>query len=293
MLEVFLTLRILGDTRLFELTLLDEKWEQKALQKNENLIKYLKDRRVIRDPRVEHALRKVPRHHFLTTFSTGYRTYDLREIDDIEETLLATYADDALMISFGDYETPMASISQPSVVVEMLEALELKEGQRVLEIGTGTGWNAALLASIVGIKGRVYTMEISEELAQSARERFLAYEMLEVINLIVGDGRFGYEEGSPYERIICTAGTDFLYVAWIEQICPGGIMVVPTNGSHDYCPMLKIIREKEYLIVKNLSLARFVPLIPKRSAEFEPEGIPIAKLIEVAEKRNGTYRLTT
>ncbi len=273
------------------MVLLEEKWEEIALRKNEELIAYLKIRKAITDKRIEMALRRMPRHRFLATFSSGYGYYDLAKNEDLEAGLRAAYSDDALMLSWGVEETPMASISQPSIVVEMLQELELKEGQKVLEIGTGTGWNAALIASIVGVNGRVTTVEVSDELAEKARERIFAYELGEVVSVVCGDGRLGAEQNAPYDRIICTAGADKLYFSWIKQLKVNGILVLPTDGSQDFCPMLRIERGVDRLHVKTLTLARFVPLVPKRREEPEPEGIDVVELLRAAEKQSGILRL--
>ncbi|HEU0088775.1 MAG TPA: methyltransferase domain-containing protein [Pseudonocardiaceae bacterium] len=121
---------------------------------------------------------------------------------------------------------PSSSCSQPSVVANMLDALDLQEGQRVLEIGTGTGWNAALLTHGVGERGRVVTLEVDPHLADQARRALTraGYHPL----VITGDGLAGYLPGAPYDRVIATASIrEVVPPAWLEQLRPGGRVVTP------------------------------------------------------------------
>jgi protein-L-isoaspartate(D-aspartate) O-methyltransferase len=119
-----------------------------------------------------------------------------------------------------------SSASQPSIVVEMLGALDARPGQAVLEIGTGTGWNAALLSRCVGEHGRVVTIEVDPRLAQQARCALghARYDPL----VITGEGLVGYSAGAPYDRVISTASIrEVVPRAWLEQLRPGGRLVTP------------------------------------------------------------------
>lgn len=162
----------------------------------------------IRTAAVERAFRAVPRHLFVP------------EVD-----LDHAYRDEVLPI-----ETPncavASSASQPAIVAEMLEQLGTEPGDRVLEVGTATGYNAALLAYLVGESGSVVTAEINESLARRARRSLAAagYSCVEVLN---ADGASGYPECAPYDRIIVTAGAPDIAPAWREQLAAGGRLVVP------------------------------------------------------------------
>ena len=113
----------------------------------------------------------------------------------------------------------------------MLEQLEAGDGDHVLEIGTATGYNAALLAQLVGPSGLVVTVEIEEDLAERARQSLAAtgYRQVKVVR---GDGRIGFSECAPYNRIVVTAGAREVAPAWIDQLAEGGRMVVPLINLH-------------------------------------------------------------
>ncbi|MGH3915985.1 MAG: methyltransferase domain-containing protein [Pseudonocardiaceae bacterium] len=121
---------------------------------------------------------------------------------------------------------PSSSCSAPSIVAEMLEALDVRPGQSVLEIGTGTGWNAALLAHRVGAHGRVDTIEVDPDVAEQAR-RALAKAGYPAL-VVTGDGLAGYPAGALYDRVICTASIrELVPRAWLDQLRPGGRVVTP------------------------------------------------------------------
>ncbi len=121
---------------------------------------------------------------------------------------------------------PSSSCSQPSIVADMLEALSVQPGQSVLEIGTGTGWNAALLSRCVGEHGRVVTIEVDPRLAQDAR-RALTHAGYHPL-VITGDGMSGYSADAPYDRVISTASIrEVVPRAWLDQLRPAGRLVTP------------------------------------------------------------------
>lgn len=129
---------------------------------------------------------------------------------------------------------PTSSASMPSVVAGMLDALEVREGHSVLEIGTGTGWHAALLGRRVGAKGRVVSVEIDPQVADAAR-RALA-KVGAKVDVVTGDGEHGYPEAGPFDRVIATAAARVIPFAWVSQTRPGGVIVTPWGT--DYCPGL-------------------------------------------------------
>jgi len=256
---------------------LDETLEKTAAELNDRLIDALTRRKALTDDRIAAAMRAAPRHHFLDSFSASIGDFDLREREGIARALEAAYADDALMLSWGHRGRGLASISQPTVVVEMLQALAIEEAHRVLEVGAGSGWNAALIAELVGEEGRVVTVEVSEQLAESARERLIPWNQVVVLH---ADGRFGAPEEGPFDRIMVTAGTRKIYDAWMSQLRTGGILVTPTDAGMDFSPMLRIVKREDGLEVKQLSYARFVPVRAGKGRLPDPPGTPVEKLMQ-------------
>jgi protein-L-isoaspartate(D-aspartate) O-methyltransferase len=123
------------------------------------------------------------------------------------------YSDDALL----SHKNPPSSTSQPSLVVQMLEALRIRPGNRVLEIGAGTGWNAALMAHLAGPRGHVVTIEIQAHVARAARHH-LKRLAIENATVVTGDGAKGYTKGAPYDRLITTVTCPEVFPSWWEQL---------------------------------------------------------------------------
>jgi len=192
--------------------------------------------RGISDDRVLKAMEKIPRHLF------------------VDEGLQdQAYADNPLPI--GDRQT----ISQPYIVALMTEALELKGNEKVLEIGTGSGYQAAILAEL---SERVFSIERIGSLADKARK---VLESLNYYNVLirVGDGTYGWREESPFDAIIVTAGAPDVPRTLLEQLAIGGRLVVPTGDRYTQ-KLLKLTRTSESLEnteTKDLGGCRFVNLI--------------------------------
>lgn len=189
----------------------------------------------IKDKKVLEAMEKIPRHEFVPRSMEG-----------------EAYSNVPLPIGYGQ------TISQPYTVAFMLEALELKEGNKVLEVGTASGYNACLIAEIVGKKGKVYTIEIIPELVKTAEEN-IKKAGIKNIKVVHGDGSRGYEKAKPYDRIILTAGAPSVPKPLIKQLKYGGILVGPI-GSMCSQNMIKITKTKKGLIKKDIGLFIFVPL---------------------------------
>jgi len=170
----------------------------------ENLVRwgYLRTQDVIR------AFREVPRHEFVP-----------KKVRD------HSYSDQPLPIGLGQ------TISAPSMIAIMMETLDLKPGHRVLEIGAGSGYNAALLAEVVGKTGEVVTVERIPELAGFARDnlRRTGYGRVKVV---VGDGTLGYPEGAPWDRILVTACAPEIPQPLVEQLVIGGKLGAPVGQQH-------------------------------------------------------------
>jgi protein-L-isoaspartate(D-aspartate) O-methyltransferase len=162
----------------------------------------------VRSAPVEDAMRAVPRHLFLPD-----RTTD------------AAYADEAVAVQHVD-GVATSSASQPSMVAIMLEQLALAPGQRVLEIGAGTGYNAALMARIVGTSGSVTALDIDPALIASAAAH-LAEAGIGGIALVCADGALGYPPAAPYDRIVLTVGAADVRPEWVAQLAPSGRLLVP------------------------------------------------------------------
>jgi protein-L-isoaspartate(D-aspartate) O-methyltransferase len=162
----------------------------------------------IRSRRVEAAFRAVPRHPFLPGVA-------LEEV--YQDTHVATKRIGGRVVS---------SSSQPAMMAIMLEQLAAEPGQRVLEIGAGTGYNAALLAHIVGPGGAVTTLDVDPEIVAAARAH-LAAAGVSAVRVVCADGTLGFRDGAPYDRVILTVGAAEVAPAWREQLRVGGRLVMP------------------------------------------------------------------
>lgn len=191
--------------------------------------------RGIKDPRVLSAMLKVERHRFV-----------------LEEYLNAAYSDQPLPIGEGQ------TISQPYIVALMTELLELKGEEKVLEIGTGSGYQAAILAELAK---EVYSIEIIEPLASSAEKRLrqLGYQN---INVKVGDGYLGWPEVAPFDAIIVTAAPDHIPKPLLEQLKEGGRMVVPV-GTYTQ-ELKKIVKRSGKIETADVIPVVFVPMTGER-----------------------------
>ena len=163
--------------------------------------------------------------------------------------------------SYEDITLPIGhhqTLSQPGVVGLMTEALELDDRKKVLEVGTGSGYQTAILAPLCR---RVYTIERHEPLLREAEKRF---EELRVRNVTtkVGDGTLGWGAQAPFERIIVTAAAADVPPILADQLSIGGIMVVPIGLSDDFQTILKVVKTDHGLETEELRDDRFVPLLP-------------------------------
>jgi len=141
----------------------------------------------------------------------------------------------------------------------MLEQLALQPGQRVLEIGTGTGFNAALIASVVGPSGKVVTVDIQPDLMEQAREclNLAGYDWVQTV---AGDGGYGYPEGAPFDRIILTVASDVITPAWREQLVQDGILVLPFAVVEGHQKSVAFQKRGEELVSVDIQPCGFMPL---------------------------------
>ena len=194
--------------------------------------------RGIIDPRVLWAMGKVPRHLFVSLSLQA-----------------EAYADSALPIEEGQ------TISQPYIVALMTQLLEVQGPERVLEVGTGSGYQAAVLAELVR---HVYTIEILPGLAKTAaaRLRTLGYKNVEVV---AGDGYQGWPEHAPFDAIMVTAGATHVPPLLVEQLKEGGRLVIPVGAASVSQELLQGRKKGGRLLTRVVAPVRFVPLIePKR-----------------------------
>ena len=197
-------------------------------------------RRGIADQAVLRAMDEVPREQFV-------------EVSFAE----SAYADRALPIACGQ------TISQPYVVAYMTEQLNVQPQHRILEVGTGSGYQAAILSRLAR---EVITIERYRTLADGARARLalLGYTNLEVH---VGDGLKGWAERAPYDRIIVTAAAESVPQALIEQLASAGVMVLPVGPHHGTQQLVRITKENGAMNEEKLIAVRFVPLLAGKARE--------------------------
>ena len=176
--------------------------------------------------------------------------------------------EDALDIAYLDRPVPIPegqTTSQPSLIARMVAAARPPEGGRVLEVGTGYGYQTAVLARLVGERGRVWSIERFETLARRARVN-LAADGVTNAEVVVGDGRLGYPQGAPYDAIVVSAAAAEVPPALAEQLSEGGALVIPLRraGSDDVWVYVK--RAGRLEAERLLTPARFVPLVPGEQA---------------------------
>lgn len=206
--------------------------------RREELVKNLVKEGILRSREVIDAMMKVPREEFVPS-----RYKDL------------AYSDTPLSIGFGQ------TISAPHMVAIMTEALKPCKGNKVLEVGTGSGYQAAVITEIVKPEGHVWTIEIISELASFAESNLRRAGYSDYVTVLTGDGSKGYAEAAPYDRIIVTAAAPSIPAPLISQLREGGRMVIPV-GNTTYIQVLKIIEKRgNSLHVEDSIHCVFVPLV--------------------------------
>ena len=190
----------------------------------------------VTEPSVVATMERVPRELFVP------EVFRSRSYEDIT-------------LPIGHHQT----LSQPAIVGLMTEALELNDRKKVLEVGTGSGYQTSILALICR---RVYTIERHASLLQEAEKRF---DKLRIRNVTakVGDGTLGWEAQAPFERIIVTAAAADIPPVLADQLSIGGIMIVPIGLGDNFQTILKVIKKENGFKTKELRDVRFVPLIPE------------------------------
>lgn len=165
---------------------------------------------------------------WLKTSEISKAFFKIKRVDFLPENLKSlAELNEALPIGWGQ------TISQPLVVAFMLELLQPKKGEKILDIGSGSGWTSALLAEIVGEKGKVIAIEIIPELKEFGEKNVSKYNFVEkgTVKFICGDGSQGLKEEAPFDKILVSASAEKLEPAWKEQLKIGGRIVVPIFSS--------------------------------------------------------------
>lgn len=197
-----------------------------------NMVREQIEERGVTDSATLHSMQIVRRHLFVP-----------------ENLIEDAYDDRPLPIGHGQ------TISQPYIVAYMTETIEPKQNYKVLEIGTGSGYQAAILAEIID---SVFTIEIIPELGNSAAERLdrLGYENIKVET---GDGYYGIEESAPFDAIIVTAASEYIPPPLIEQLKDGGKMVIPIGSPFMVQMLMLVEKDGESITTENMMPVRFVP----------------------------------
>ena len=206
-------------------------------QERNRLVDDLKARGYVTSKAVEEAMRRVPREEFLPA--------ELRE---------EAYLDSPLPIGEGQ------TISAPHMVAIMAEHLDLKPGMKILEVGAGSGYHAAVCAEVIAPDGHVYTMERIASLASFAEDNLRRTGYAELVTVVIGDGSRGLPDHAPYDRIFVAAGAPDIPSPLTAQLANGGKLLVPV-GSRWYQDLFKVTRKGAKLEKENLGGCVFVPLI--------------------------------
>lgn len=217
------------------MTFLSKNKSEKNQMKLDSLIEIMKTTGFLNDIKIESAFRKIPRHNFVPE-SLQNRAYDNAPISIMKNQ----------------------TISQPSVVSRMTEWLDLRDGQKVLEIGSGSGWQSAILANLVG-RGKIFTVERHAKLADFAKKNLekLGIKNVEIIH---GDGKLGLPGESPFDRIIITAACKEVPSKLLDQLDLDGLLIAPVGDDIQSLVVFK--KTKDGIIeIKNQKGYVFVPLV--------------------------------
>ncbi len=196
----------------------------------------------VHTPHIEAALRTVPRHLFVP-----------------DASLKDAYANATVSIKDDADGTSISCASQPAVVGLMLEQLQPEEGEKILELGAGTGYNAGLLARLVGESGHVTTIDVDDDLVDGARTHLRAAG-IDNVTVVLGDGALGHPDGAPYDRIVATVGAHGIPNAWLDQLADGGRLVVPMRLRGSVCRSIAFERDGDVLRSVDSEMNTFMPL---------------------------------
>ncbi|OZM75191.1 protein-L-isoaspartate(D-aspartate) O-methyltransferase [Amycolatopsis antarctica] len=197
------------------------------------------------EPRLAEAVRAVPRHAFVPTYHQQTADGSWARCVSVDD-LASVYANTALITALAPAATGgttvLSSSTQPGLMTRMIEALHLIDGARVLEVGTGTGYNAGLLAHRLG-DGQVYSVDVEADLVELARQRLagLGYHP----TLVAGDGAAGLPEHAPFHAIIATCAVPAIPWAWVEQVRPGGVILSDLKPAPGAGSLVRLTRRDD------------------------------------------------
>jgi protein-L-isoaspartate(D-aspartate) O-methyltransferase len=202
----------------------------------------MKDEGWLRTPAIEQAFLNVDRHHYVP------------DVDAVR-----AYLDDSVHIKENDAGTMISCASAPTIVITQLEQLDAQPGHKILEGGAATGYNAALLGHLVGPTGHVYTLDVDEDLVDGAR-RNLQSDSVTNVTALLGDAAAGLPQYAPYDRIQFTVGTGDLPANVMEQLAPGGRIVIPMRIRGSISRSFAWERDGEFWRTTSTEMATFVPM---------------------------------
>ena len=214
----------------------ESSWEDKRKE----LVKHLKRAGYLNKPEVIEAVSSVPRHKFVP-----------------QPQKALSYADRPLPIGHGQ------TISAPHMVSLMAEKLDLEKGHKVLEVGGGSGYHAAVIGTVVGKKGYVYSVEIIPQLVKRAKKAIEEVGLDDIVTIILGDGSVGHPDKAPYDRIFVACAAPDLPPPLSEQLSEGGKMLIPVDNGMGYQDLIMYTKKKGKLEISNEGGCVFVPLVGK------------------------------
>ena len=213
-------------------------------------------------PPIEKAYSNTPRHLFVEEFLEGKPDGEIQKIvitsDNLEEYLPKLYNDGALCLAIDEDGSGISSISQPTIVLMMLQKLDLQEGQKVLEIGTASGWNAAMMSQLVGTNGQIFSIEILSELAAKAKAK-IAQLNLQNVQLFDGDGAVELYQES-FDRIMFTVGSYDVPQNIFRSLKDGGLLLMVLKHRGPFDGLILFKKVGNHLESIENSICRFVPL---------------------------------
>lgn len=225
------------------------------------------------------AFLAVPRERFLPAVAE-------------REGLERVYENQVFVTGHDERGIPTSSSSQPSMMASMLEQLNLRPGQRVLEVGAGTGYNAALLAKIVGSRGRVISIELDPATARGARRGLASIESS--ARVVRGDGREGWSRGGPYDCIIVTASVPRVPRAWYDQLSEGGLLELPLgiDRAGQAQAIITFRKEAQVLLSQRVLHAGFMPLRDAPGAAVQSPPPSLGAIERIGDRSRSLAQLT-
>lgn len=226
--------------------------ELTAAELRARLVAYLVREGAIHSPPLERAFAEIPREIFLPS----------------DVPLARVYSDEAIVVKWDEQNHPSSSSTQPFLMADMLEILHLEPGMRVLEIGAGVGYNAAIMAHCLGESGSVTSIDLDPAMAELSRRSLLELSrqlgpQFERVRVIAADGSAGYPLNAPYDRIIVTVQQWEISPDWVDQLKTGGLLVLPiTLSTHLWGGLIPAFRKEESGILRAVAASQggFMPM---------------------------------